>query len=76
MAATFTESELAQIRAQIIASAGRPKSITVDGETFTAHGLNELLEAYRVMTSASSRPNSGIKFSKIVPPGASGTRSE
>ena len=67
---SFTSQQLDQIRQQIVKSAGRPKSITVDGETFVQHDLTALLEAYRLAQSATVKKNSGIVFRKIVSPGA------
>lgn len=71
---SFTSDQLNQIRQQIVTSAGQPKSITVDGETFTQHGLSELLQAYKLAQSseaaAASRKTGGIVFRKLVPPGA------
>jgi hypothetical protein len=66
----FTSAQLEQIRDQLIKSAGQPKSITVDGETFTQHGLTELLAAYRTVEALTPKKNSGLRFAKIVPPGA------
>ena len=57
---TFTEEQLTSIREQIVKSAGRPKSITVDGETFTQHGLTELLAAYKLAQASTVKANSGI----------------
>lgn len=61
--AGFTEAQLIQIRDQIVANAGQPKSITVDGETYTQHALSELLAAYRLATAES---RGALVFKKFV----------
>ncbi len=50
----------------------QPKQVMVDGETFTSHGLTELLAAYKAaqLERASQRTGSAIKFSKIVSGGS------
>ena len=71
---SFTSNQLNQIRQQIVTATGQPKSITVDGETFTQHALAELLQAYKLAQSSSaaaaSRATGGIVFRKLVPSGA------
>ncbi len=66
----FTPAQLEQIREQLIRSAGQPKSITVDGETFIQHGLTELIAAYQAVQKMTPKKNGGLRFTKLVPPGA------
>lgn len=72
----FTQQQLDQIRDQVVAATGKPKSITVDGETFTAHALSELLQAYKLAQAATLRQNSGVIFRQFVPPSAGGRRQD
>ena len=45
-----------------------PKSVTVDGQNVTAHDLRQLIDIDRYL--ASKKATTGIRFSKLVPPGA------
>lgn len=58
----------------IEAAAADPKKATVDGTTVEAHSLKDLVEAAKFLNSAGStavsRPNRGIRITKLVPPGA------
>jgi hypothetical protein len=68
----LTQSQITQIQNQLITAAGQPKSVTVDGETFTQHSLTELLRVYEVAVAANqTKTNGGLVFRKFVPPGAS-----
>lgn len=57
---------------QIAENAAAPKSITIDGETVTEHSLKEQIEAdkYLAGKNAAARPHAGLRFTKIIPPGA------
>ena len=67
----LTTAQIEQIRNQLIAAAGSPKTISVDGETFTQHSLTELLRVYEVaVASNQTKTNGGLVFRKFVPPGA------
>jgi len=67
----FSANQLAQIRDQLLKTAGQPKSVTVDGETYTSQSLSELLAAYRLALASVPKANGGLTFRKFVPPGAS-----
>jgi len=45
-----------------------PKSVTVDGQNVTAHDLRQLIDLDRYL--ASKKATGGIRFTKMVPPGA------
>ena len=45
-----------------------PKSVTVDGQNVTAHDLRQLIDLDRYL--ASKKAATGIRFTKMVPPGA------
>lgn len=53
--------------------AAGPKSVTVDGTNVQAHSIKELIEADQHLagkSGAASTRHRGIRFSKLVPPGA------
>lgn len=53
-------------------AAENPQSASVDGVTVTQRSLSELIEAdkYLQAKKASRRKNRGLRYTRIVPPGA------
>jgi hypothetical protein len=53
-------------------NAAQPAKASVDGQTVEQHSLKEQIEADRYLASkdAARKPGLGVKFAKIVPPGA------
>jgi len=49
-----------------------PKSVTVDGKNVQSHEISELIEAakFGAAQTAATKAHFGLRFSKIVPPGA------
>lgn len=60
------------IQDAIKANATGPQSVSVDGNTVTQHPLPAQIEADRYVKSqeAKARKGFGLRFQKIVPPGA------
>lgn len=56
----------------IAATLGGPKSATVDGVSVTQHSLPELIAAakYLAAQKGAKQPHRGLRFTKLVPPGA------
>lgn len=54
-------------------AASAPKETSVDGTTVKEHDLADLIEADRYLkqAAATARAHGGVRFSKIVSPGAS-----
>ncbi len=57
---------------QIRDAAAGPQQVTVDGQTVQQRPLDELIEADRYLASktAATKTHQGLRFAKIVPPGA------
>jgi len=57
---------------QIRDAAEGPQQVTIDGQTVQERPLAELIEADRYLAgkTASDKGHRGLRFSKIVPPGA------
>ena len=53
-------------------AASQPAKASVDGQSVEQHPLKDQIEADRYLASkaAARKPGLGIKFAKIVPPGA------
>lgn len=60
------------IDAALIAAAQGPAEVTSDGLTVKGHRLTDLIEADRYVNEkcATGRRTRGIRFTKLVPPGA------
>lgn len=58
----------------IVTLAAQPKSATVDGVNVTQQSLADLIAAHKYFAgvAATKSRNMGVRFSKIVPQGASG----
>lgn len=58
----------------IMDNAAGPAKASVDGQSVEQHSLRDLIEADRYLASkaAAQRNDRGIRFSRIVPPGATG----
>ncbi len=54
------------------AAASGIKSVKADGVEVTAHPLKDMIEADRYLSNKSSaaKPHRGLRFTKLVPPGA------
>lgn len=66
-------SDLSDLSDTIDSAAAKPKSVTVDGSTVTAHTLKELDDHYdrKANREAAAAPRSiGVKFFNTSPPGA------
>lgn len=61
-----------EIRDQILSDAQGPKSVSTDGVSVSQRDLREQIEADRYLSerSAVSTTRRGLRFSKLVPPGA------
>lgn len=55
-------------------AAAGPQQVTVDGQTVQQRPLAELVEADRYLASktAAAKNHRGLRFTKLVPPGATG----
>ncbi|MCW5777731.1 MAG: hypothetical protein KIS87_14945 [Phycisphaeraceae bacterium] len=53
-------------------NASQPAKASVDGQSVDQHSLKDQIEADRYLASkdAARKPGLGVKFAKIVPPGA------
>lgn len=53
-------------------NAAQPAKASVDGQTVEQHPLKDQIEADRYLASkdAARKPGLGVKFAKLVPPGA------
>lgn len=62
----------AAVIAAIELSLTEPKSVSTDGQSYEAHALKDQLAALTAATTgtASENPHRGIRFTKLVPPGA------
>jgi hypothetical protein len=49
-----------------------PASVTVGGQTVTQKSIDELIKAdqYLAAKNAASQPHFGLRFTKLIPPGA------
>jgi hypothetical protein len=65
-------SNPSDLEAAIETAAENPQSASVDGVTVTQRSLSELIEAdkYLQAKKAARRKNRGLRYTKIVPPGA------
>ncbi len=63
-----------EITDQIASNALQPQSMSVDGQTVTEHSLQDQIAAAKFLQAqtAAQGSNCGLRFSKIVPPGATG----
>ena len=63
---------MADLATQIEQAANDPASHSVDGETVVARSVGDLIQAdqYLAAKSAASKRRRGIRFSKLVNPGA------
>jgi hypothetical protein len=61
-----------EIRDAILSNAQGPKSVSGDGGSVQAHDLGEQIEADRYLSerTAVGTTRRGLRFSKMVPPGA------
>jgi hypothetical protein len=61
------------LEAAIETAAENPQSANVDGVSVTQRSVSELIEAdkYLEAKKAARRKNRGLRYTKIVPPGAS-----
>jgi hypothetical protein len=53
-------------------NASQPAKASVDGQSVEQHSLKDQIEADRYLASkdAARKPGLGVKFAKLVPPGA------
>ncbi len=53
-------------------NAAQPAKASVDGQSVEQHSLKDQIEADRYLASkdAARKPGLGVKFAKLVPPGA------
>lgn len=67
-------AEETELSDQIETNAKGPASVSVDGQSVSQHSLKDQIEADRYLASkkAQKAKGLGIKFHKIVPPGAGG----
>jgi hypothetical protein len=65
-------SNPSDLESTIETAAENPQSASVDGVTVTQRSLSELIEAdkYLQAKKASRRKNRGLRYTRIVPPGA------
>lgn len=63
-----------EIDDQIAKNALQPQAVTIDGQSFSEHSLPDQIAAAKFLQSqtAAQGANCGLRFSKIIPPGASG----
>lgn len=63
---SLSQAEVDQIREQMLKSAGRPRTMTINGETYTGHSLAEMIAAYRLAVKSVPKKHGGLKLSKFV----------
>lgn len=63
-----------EISDQIAENALQPQSVTIDGQTVSEHSLPDQIAAAKFLASQTDAQATGlgIRFSKIIPPGALG----
>ena len=67
-----TDSNTPDLDQAIAENAAGPAKASVDGQSVEQHPLPDVIEAdrYRESKKASRKPGIGIRFAKLVPPGA------
>jgi hypothetical protein len=68
---TISQAELDAINADIAASALKPQSATVDGNSVNQLSISDKIKAaqYAASQVATGNGNFGLRFVKLVPPG-------
>ncbi|MBL9150302.1 MAG: hypothetical protein JNM94_16555 [Phycisphaerae bacterium] len=69
---TTTPATDADVTQALRDAAVAPKKVSADGTTVEGHDLDKLMAADRHLksTAAASSPSRGLRFAKIIPPGA------
>lgn len=67
-------TDVDDINTEIAANAQRPRSSSKDGENVQEHAIQDQIAAAQHLAaqSAASQPHFGLRFTKLIPPGAGG----
>lgn len=68
----MTQAELEDLIADVIAAGAEPSSASSDGLSVSAHSLGDRLKAINASAAVDGmdKPQRGLRFTKLRPPGA------